>query len=94
MAHNTAIFTEETPTHIEIHDVKVYGNKRNSETVGRQLYDLEMSRRSIIDELQSRLDYFVYAGGRIVDMKGKEIDIHEDYLEEVFGDDPGYKWLS
>ncbi|TLP43448.1 hypothetical protein FDK21_18020 [Cohaesibacter sp. CAU 1516] len=94
MAQLPTTFPTEGSGFIEMHDVRVYNNKRNAEAVGCLLYDLGLSRRSIIDELQSRLDYFVYAGGTIVDMMGKEIVIHEDYLEEVFGDDPGYKWLS
>ena len=88
------------PAHIEINDLKAYSNKNRAAKVGRLISELNLSRRSVIDELQHRLDCYKHAGGKVVEksidktMSAKEEKIHEDYLEEVFGDDAGFKWLS
>lgn len=73
---------------IVIRDVRV------ATTIGETIFALGWPRRAIADRLQTRLDYFLDHGGRYLTRDMEPLAIHEDSIEETFGDDPLYTWLS
>lgn len=84
----------EVPIHIRALPPRMILTRRLYVKMGCCLALSGWSRRAIPNELQLRMDCYLDAGGKYLDPKGKKLPIHEDSLDEVLGDDPGYKWLS
>jgi hypothetical protein len=79
---------------IKMNNLKAFAIKQNAEAVGLGIHDLGCSRREAVNVLQLRAEEYVAHGGNYLDAKGNPIEIHEDFIEDALGDDPGYKWFS
>jgi hypothetical protein len=85
---------DKVPTYIKALSPKIVRTRRLYIEMGCCLALSGWSRRAIPNELQLGMACFSEIGGQYLDHEGNVLPVHEDILDEVLGDDPGYKWLS
>lgn len=66
---------------------------QNARAIGLLLADLHWPRRSIVNRMQLRFEYFLDAGHQFKTFEGDVFDVGSERLDSLFND-PGYKWLS
>lgn len=91
---NTETTNANIPEVIKVPKEGVFDIPQIAEAVGIALYELGWPRRKVLNRLQLRLEYYLDAGGVYLDENGEPIAVDENTIEERFGNDPGFKWLS